>query len=56
MREDFPAPFGPSRPNIPVGMVKVTSDKACTPLEYCLFRFLMINSMIKRLVLNQKTV
>ena len=29
---DLPAPFGPSRPYMPAGMVRVTSFSACTPL------------------------
>ena len=28
---DFPAPFGPRRPNMPVGMVRLTLRSACTP-------------------------
>jgi hypothetical protein len=30
---DLPAPFGPSRPNMPVGMVRLTFWSALTPLE-----------------------
>ena len=29
---DLPAPFGPSRPNMPVGIVSETSCSALTPL------------------------
>ena len=31
MRVDFPAPFGPSRPNMPVG---ISREIACTELEF----------------------
>ena len=30
---DLPAPFGPSSPYIPAGIVRVTSFSACTPLD-----------------------
>src|SRR5216684_7690256 len=33
---DLPAPFGPSRPNMPVGIVSETSCSALTPLGYVL--------------------
>src|SRR5215208_3526234 len=36
MSVDLPAPFGPSRPYIPAGMVSVTPFSACTPLGYVL--------------------
>ena len=32
IRVDLPAPFGPSSPNMPGGIVSVTSFSACTPL------------------------
>ena len=31
MSVDLPAPFGPSRPNMPVGIVSETFLSACTP-------------------------
>src|SRR4051812_15919332 len=36
MSVDLPAPFGPSSPYMPVGMVRVTSFSAWTPLGYVL--------------------
>src|SRR6476620_10890993 len=35
---DLPAPFGPSSPNMPVGIVSETSCSALTPLGYVLDR------------------
>src|SRR4051812_50011822 len=35
---DLPAPFGPSRPNMPVGIVSETSCSALTPFGYVLDR------------------
>ena len=32
IKVDFPAPFGPNKPNIPVGIVKSMFFNACTPL------------------------
>jgi len=32
IREDFPAPLGPSSPNIPFSNSRLTSTKALTPL------------------------
>jgi hypothetical protein len=31
---DFPAPLGPSNPNIPVGIARLASDRARTPDGY----------------------
>src|SRR5690606_42111905 len=31
---DLPAPLGPSRPNMPVGMSRLMPLSACTPLAY----------------------
>src|SRR5689334_2803407 len=39
MSVDFPAPLGPSRPNMPAGMSSETSCKARTPLAYVFERF-----------------
>ena len=38
MSVDLPAPFGPSSPNMPVGIVSDTSCRALTPLGYVLDR------------------
>jgi len=32
IKVDLPAPFGPRRPYIPRGIVRLTSSKALTPL------------------------
>jgi hypothetical protein len=34
MSDDFPAPFGPRRPNIPGGIVSETSFSARVPFGY----------------------
>jgi hypothetical protein len=36
MRVDFPAPLGPRSPYMPLGMSRVTSRRARTPLGYVL--------------------
>src|SRR5450830_674317 len=46
--EDLPAPFGPSKPNIPLGISRLTSLMALTPLAYVLFSCL-IDSMCSTL-------
>src|SRR5687768_14858297 len=38
---DLPAPFGPRRPNMPRGIVRLTSVSACTRLAYVFERFLI---------------
>ena len=43
IRLDFPAPLGPSRPNIPLSTVRETPPSALTPLEYCFRRLSMTN-------------
>src|SRR5437016_739210 len=45
MSVDFPAPFGPRSPNIPVGMLSVTFCSALTPLGYVFERSFMRRSM-----------
>src|SRR6186713_1356346 len=39
MSVDFPAPLGPSKPNMPAGMSSETSCRARTPLAYVFERF-----------------
>ena len=46
MSVDFPAPFGPSNPNMPAGMSSETSCSARTPLEY-VFERLEIDRLIR---------
>ena len=43
MKVDLPAPLGPSRPYIPIGIVSDTCFNACTPLEYVFERPLTLS-------------
>src|SRR6185295_6393203 len=47
---DLPAPFGPSSPNMPVGIASETSCSALTPLEYVLDRPSMRSSSMASLL------
>src|SRR5215467_12205208 len=42
---DFPAPFGPSRPYMPRGMLSETWSRALTPFGYVFDRPLIFNSI-----------
>src|SRR5688572_27480714 len=46
MSVDFPAPFGPSSPNIPTGIVSVTSSTARIPFGYVLERCSMRSAIV----------
>ena len=45
IRVDLPAPFGPSNPNMPSGIVSETSFSARTPFEYVFDRFCIWSSI-----------
>src|SRR5262245_15455703 len=47
MSVDLPAPFGPSKPNMPAGMSRDTSFSARTPFEYVLERCAMERFMTR---------
>ncbi len=47
MSVDLPAPFGPSRPNIPAGISSETLLRARTPLAYVLERRSMTRFMAR---------
>ena len=44
IRVDFPAPFWPSSPYMPCGIVSVTSSSAFTPFAYVLDKFCISSS------------
>ena len=45
IKDDLPAPVGPSKPNIPLVRVRFMPLRAFTPLAYVLERFSIFNSM-----------
>src|SRR5919201_4454915 len=45
MSVDFPAPLGPSKPNMPCGIASETSSSARVPFGYVLERFSMRSSI-----------
>src|SRR5688572_3521497 len=50
---DLPAPFGPSSPYMPVGIVRETSLRAWTPLGYVFDTPRMLSSMSPAVVVNK---
>ena len=47
IKDDFPAPFGPKRPNIPTPISILKLSIALTPFLYVFVRFLMTSFILK---------
>src|SRR6202162_2703222 len=54
MRVDLPAPFGPSSPYMPAGMVRETLLSALTPFWYVFERFSIRSSMLMSSLLRPR--